>query len=549
MKIETHRPSLRSLPAMTRKLFAAALFLICITHNSQLTTPLHAADGIMDIPTVEAITRKPITDYDFWGLKKKLSLDIRAMDITQFLKYLAAEGNLNIVSTKGVAGPVNLLINDVTIGDALEIVLSMNGFAYQVKSNIIQVMTTAEYKAMFGVEFYDQRQTAIYQLKYASPKNVGTMLGNIKSEIGKIIYDDSTGTLVTIDTPAKLKEIASIINMQELPTISRVMPTDTKVYEFKYAKVDAVKDEIGKVLTPDVGTIRTDLRTNTMVVSDLPGVLKKVEVLVGAFDRKTREVFIEAKIVEVTLGDKFQWGIDWSRIMQMAGSLSAISFTPTVALPLGLTSPYGKIDVSTTSTNDLSIILELLGTVTETRILSNPHITVEEGKESKIEVIEKQPYQEQTTTTASGGTTTTSNSYQWVNVGVSLNVTPRINQDGYISMLIKPEVSSITAWYGGVAQAAGSVPVVKSANAQTTVTVKDGVTIIIAGLVKDNKTKSVYKIPFLGDLPWAGKAFQKISDEVVRTETVVFLTPRIVTGEEGFLLEKDSPKPIKGVRE
>ena len=340
-----------------------------------------------------------------------------------------------------------------------------------------------------------------------------------------------------------------IIKKQELPTISRVLPTETRVYEFKYARVDVVKDEIAKALTTDIGTMRSDLRTNTIVVTDLPHQLVKLDVLIQAFDRRTREVFIEAKVVEVTLSDKFQWGIDWSRIIQMAGSLSAIAIKPEVSLPLALaTGAIGKMTISTTSTNQLSAILETLDSVAETRILSNPHITVEEGKESKIEVIEKQPYQEETTTTASGGTTTASKSYQWVNIGVSLSVTPHINQDGYISMLIKPEVSSISAWYGGAAQAAGAVPVVKSANAQTTVTIKDGVTIIIAGLVKDNKTTSEHKIPILGDIPWIGMGFKKVSDEIVRTETVVFITPRIVTGDVTFLLEKDLPKPSRPIR-
>ena len=115
-------------------------------------------------------------------------------------------------------------------------------------------------------------------------------------------------------------------------------------------------------------------------------------------------------------------------------------------------------------------------------------------------------------------------------------------------MVIKPVVSSISSWYGGAPQAAGSVPVVKSANAQTTVTIKDGVTIIIAGLVKDNKTKSEAKIPVLGSIPWVGWAFKRINDEVSKTETIVFLTPRIVNGEAAFLLEKDQPKPLKGLK-
>jgi type II secretory pathway component GspD/PulD (secretin) len=380
--------------------------------------------------TPQITGRKTICDYDFPGLNKKISLDIRSMDIIDFLKFLAIEGELNIVATKNVTGPINMLINEVTIGDALEIVLSMNSFAYEVKGNIITVMTNAEYKTLYGVDFYDQRQTVIYQLKYASPKNVGAMLGNVKSEIGKIIYDDSTGTLIAIDTPAKIKEMNEVITKQEMPTVARVLPTETKIFELKYTRVDLIKDEVSKALTTDIGTMRIDNRTNTLIISDLPHQIGKIAVMIKAFDRKTREVFIEAKIVEATLTDQFQWGIQWDRIIKILGRAGGYTITPEVNLPLSLTDESGKLTIDTTSSNNLNVILEALSTLTETRILSNPHLTVEEGREAKIEVIEKQPYQEETTTTASGGTTTTSKSYQWVNVGVSLNVTPLINKDG-----------------------------------------------------------------------------------------------------------------------
>jgi len=492
-----------------------------------------------------------INDYDFPGLKKKISLDIRAMDINHFLKFLAIEGNLNIVASKNVAGPVNLLINDVDIGDALDIILSMNNFAYEVHKNVIKVITNDEYKIAYGVDFYDQRQTVIYQLEFASVKNVGTMLGNVKSEIGKIIYDETTGTLVLIDTPAKIEEMEEIIRKEELPTVTRVLPTITKVFELKYAKVEDVKAEITEALTPDIGTVRTDTKTNTMVITDLSHQMEKLETLITAFDRKTRQVFIEAKIVEVTLSDTFQWGIDWDIVLGWAckaGLIGNFVITPEVYLPMGLTDDFGKVTITKVTGRDLNVVLELLDTVTDTRIISSPHIAVEEGKEATIEVIEKQPYEEDTTVTAEGGTTTQSKTFQWVDVGVTLNVTPYINEDGYISILIKPVVSSISTWYGGEPQAEGAVPVVKSANAETTVTIKDGVSIIIAGLIKENKTMTVNKIPFLGDIPVVGKMFQNISDDVRRTETVIFLTPRIVTGEKSFVLKKDMPKSIMGVR-
>lgn len=500
----------------------------------------------------DGLARMPISEYSMPGLKKKISLDVREMDIAQFLKFLAVEGNLNIVTSKDVSGPVNLLINDVTIGDALELALAMNGFAYHVKGNVITVMTTEESKSMFGVDFYDLRRTAVYQLKYASPKNVAAILGSIKSDIGKIVFDDTTGTLILIDTPAKLKEMDVIIKNQELPTVSRVLPTEVRVYEFRYAKVEAIRDEISKVLTPDIGTIRADVRTNTLIITDLPHVIEKTDILVSAFDRKVREVFIDAKIVEVTLNDKFQWGIDWSKVITIAGKTMGMTLIPQAAFPMSLTSAtgMGKLSISTTDPDaKLDVILEALDSLAETHILSNPHITVEEGKEAKVEVIEKQPYEEETTTTATGGTVTNAKSYQWVDVGVSLSVTPAINQDGFISMVIKPVMSSISTWYGGEPQVAGSVPVVKSANAQTTVTIKDGVTIIIAGLVKDSKVNRKQEIPKLGKLPLFGWAFKRVSDEVTRTETIVFLTPHIVSGEEEFLFDRDRTKPLAGLRD
>jgi len=502
---------------------------------------------VLDVTAPESIV-----DYDFPGLKKEISLDIRAMDVSHFLKFLAIEGDLNIVASTNVAGPVNLLINNVSIGDALSIVLSMSNFAYEVQKNVIKIMTNDEYKLKHGVDFYDQRLTVIYQLEFASVKNVGTLLGNVKSEIGKIIYDESTGTLVLIDTPAKIKEMEEIIKKEELPTITRILPTITKVFELKYAKVEDVKSEIIEALTPDIGTLRSDTKTNTLVITDLPHQMKKIETLINAFDRKTRQVFIEAKIVEVTLSDTFQWGIDWNVVLgwayKVGDATTKFLITPEIALPLALTGDYGKVTIDKITGKQLNAVLEFLDTVTDTRIISSPHITVEEGKEATIEVIEKQPYEEDTTVTAEGGTTTQSKTYQWVDVGVTLNVTPYINEDGFISMLIKPEVSSISTWYGGEAQAEGSVPVVKSANAETTVTIKDGVSIIIAGLIKEQKTQTINKIPFLGDIPVFGKAFQNVSDDVRRTETVIFLTPRIVGGEKSFSFRKDMVKPMKGMR-
>ena len=153
----------------------------------------------------------------------------------------------------------------------------------------------------------------------------------------------------------------------------------------------------------------------------------------------------------------------------------------------------------------------------------------------------------ETTTTTTDAATTQSTEFTFVDVGVKLNVIPTINADNYLSIVIKPEVSSITSFFPDSASA-NRVPVVETANAESTVLVKDGTTIIIAGMIKDTKTRSDNKVPLLGSVPVIGKLFNNISDEIQRTETIVFLTPRIISGDESFLLERDMAKKIKGIR-
>jgi type II secretory pathway component GspD/PulD (secretin) len=494
----------------------------------------------------EGVVEERIDPDDFPGFEKKISVDLRGMSVVDVLKFLAVEGNINFAIAPDVAGTVNLLITDVTIRDVFEIILATNRLAYHVQGNVISIISNNEYKIREGVDFFDRRQTVVYQLKFASAQNLGTFLGNVKSDIGKIIFDDSTGLLVLVDTPQKIKEMKAIVDKAEIPTVARVMPTETEVFELQYARVDDVTAELTAALTPEIGSMRIDARTNTMVISDLPHQMEKIKTLIEAFDRKTREVFIEAKIVQVTLSDAFKWGIDWDTLFTEVGGKQNLSITPEVDMPASL-STFGKLSIArTTNEYTLNSVLEAISTIGETKILSNPHIATEEGKEATINVITQQPYS-QTTTTTTDAATTQSTEFTFVDVGVKLNVVPTINADDYLSIVIKPEVSSITSFFPDSASDQ-RVPVIETANAESTVLVKDGTTIIIAGMIKDTKSHSVNRVPVLGHLPVLGRLFSNESDEIQRTETIVFLTPRIITGDESYVLERDLAKDMKGLR-
>lgn len=161
-----------------------------------------AGEGAKDAAATE---KAPKTIEE--GMVKKISLDLRGMDILDTIKFLSMKGNLNIVTSKNVAGRITLFLKDVSIADTLEVILLTNKLASVTKNNIITIMTEAEYGELYGEKFIDKRELKTLKLDYAKPSGVGVALESIKSTIGKIIMDDATGTMILIDTPDKIAEM------------------------------------------------------------------------------------------------------------------------------------------------------------------------------------------------------------------------------------------------------------------------------------------------------------------------------------------------------
>jgi len=195
---------------------------------------------------------------------------------------------------------------------------------------------------------------------------------------------------------------------------------------------------------------------------------------------------------------------------------------------------------------DLNMVLRAIEGIGETKILSNPHIATLDGKKAEIKVTTREPYSEAKLET--GSTNVVGETFQFIDVGVSLDVTPRINDEDMISMLIRPEISSVIARYKGSIPSTDGVPVVRTSYADTSVLIKNGETIIIAGMIENEKQESESRVPILGRIPLLGVLFRQQVRESKNRELIVFLTPRIVSGERPYLRMKDvkkDPKPLR----
>jgi type II secretory pathway component GspD/PulD (secretin) len=180
------------------------------------------------------------------------------------------------------------------------------------------------------------------------------------------------------------------------------------------------------------------------------------------------------------------------------------------------------------SKRDLDVVLKYVQTLGNTQILSNPKISVINNQEAKIHVGERQAYVTSTTTTGQS-TSTVSEEVTFVDVGIQLSVTPTINDDGYVLMKIKPEISSVVSFLD--TKSGNKIPIIDTSVAETTVMVKDGATIIIGGLRREDKVSSAEQFPFLSKIPILSFFFKQQVKKTEKTELLIMITPHIITGD------------------
>lgn len=505
----------------------AAIYILVLLNSAVLYAQDLKNETTKDsIPSKEAPiaaeTSSVVVDSDKGIKENKISLDLKGLDVVDVLKIISMRSGLNIVIGKNVTGRVTMFLKDVNIWDAFEIIIASNNLAYDKKDNIINVMTDKEYEFIYGERFSDRKQLLMKELKYAKAQDVSKSLVQIKSNIGRIVIDEGTNTLVILDTLEKIAQMSPVIENLD-------KPIETKVFELKYANAEKVSGKILEALTKGIGTMRTDERTNKIAITDYPGRIGEVSKLIEAFDEKPRQVRIDAEIIEISPEkDEFKMGIDWdawiSKNIRIANSLPLGNLAK-----LSLGSATGSLAVS--EKFDRKGIIDLLRTIGKTKILSSPTIMALNNQEAKILVGTKEAYITSTTSQGGTGTQVTAQEVNFVDVGIKLYVTPTINKDGLVIMKIKPEVSSskltdLTS-EGKITQ----VPIVTTSEAETTVGVKDGSTIVIAGLKKDKKEKEIKKIPLFGDIPILGLAFRSYSSTLTKTELVIFLTPHIIADD------------------
>ncbi|MFO7608611.1 MAG: secretin N-terminal domain-containing protein [Candidatus Krumholzibacteriia bacterium] len=503
-----------------------------------------------------------------------MQLNVKNVSVLEVLALLADAGGFNIAVGGGVKGSVTLSVQDIEPRDLLDLVVGVVDAAYVAENGAIWVMTREDYEKRYGQPFVDNLVSRTFVLEQASVKDV---MPGVTALLGDraIIKPDLAGNTLTIKAAPKLvREAVQMLAALDRPAVTRGFqlhsmsagmaagllakmvgdgavivedPVNQRLvvsaseFELKriegilgqmdvgggiesailpvaHAHADSLADVLRGHLTVDTGMIHSDHRSRQIVVVDYPPVVARIRELARAFDIPQRQVLLEAKILQVSTGREIRSGIDWS-VVQDQMNLSG-SFPTLVTTDPGLRGDLGDL-----SAKNYQIIVQALEIFGETRLLSSPRLMVLDGGSGLIHVGSQVPYKTIDTRETAAGTLNQFEKVVIIDVGVKLEVTVNISGADMIVLKVRPEVSAVTGEADGV-------PIVDAATTDSSLLVQDGNTVILGGLIKDETRKVRKGVPVLSRLPLLKYLFSSNQEETYRSEMIILLTPRIMTGRE-----------------
>lgn len=390
---------------------------------------------------------------------------------------------------------------------------------------------------------------------------------------------------IEIIVKAKGLFLAKIDNVYYIKTGAErtAEPTESDSYQFSYARAKDTAPLIAAQLSSK-DPPQVDERTNTLFFRETRGNIDAIRKLLVQIDKPTKQVMIEARLVEVNANPRQSYGINWSGVtggktINFGGSTLGTSklidaqqqygvdaagrpnFGPKLdangipvqgtnigSLPAAVDPPINFLrDVSRglgaiggqfaiLTAPQLSITLSALNEDSDAEFLANPRVVTADNMQAKIEIIRNQPvpqlnFNEQTATAVFGG-------FQDKKFGNTLVVKPSVNKDNFITLAVKPEISNkVFDQQFTFAGATVTSPVIDTRTLDSNVLIKSGDTLAIGGLLQDEVTKSRTKVPIMGDIPVLGYLFQSRTNARVKRNLLVFVTPTIIDQHYGTGLE------------
>jgi type IV pilus assembly protein PilQ len=260
-------------------------------------------------------------------------------------------------------------------------------------------------------------------------------------------------------------------------------------------------------------------RNSSLIVTDIPEALDNLARIIADIDRPVPQVAIEAKFIETTVNNEDRFGIEWN--LRAAATSGDFNWGKDFGFPL----VFNNMVLGKVSLGELSASLDLLASRGRTRVLANPSTITLDNQTAKMTMSTDVPTRQVSTDPKTGLVMYTWNTQS---IPIELEVTPHVTADGMVVMKVRPNVEAITGYVG---TSDDQRPIVARRTAETQVIVADGEAAVIGGLTRDEETRTIGKIPLLGDIPILGHLFKKTTVTRSKNDLMIFIIPHIMPAE------------------
>jgi general secretion pathway protein D len=495
-------------------------------------------------------TAGPIDRFGTYGFQLE---HVSAADLAKAIEPLVPQAK-----EKGALqaiGPSNLLLVTGTASTVRRIAhilktVDRPGAGRELKIVYLKHAGAEELASQLQAAFEEQTSAESRFQQQISNTSIG--MGSLPTSV-RIIPQPRINALLLVGPERDVNQVQDYVNLLDVEApMGRERLT---ALHLKYLDPTKIAEQLTNVYAQRAGqdpdragmvSIQANPSNNAIILSAPPEDMQLITSLVEDLDVQQEQVMIEVVVAEITTSNSSDIGMEWASIeMPQDGSLTVLGRTnldPSgnllgdvatgAVVPDGFGFAVAKgtfIDQQGNVQARIPFLLNALRDNSDFRILSNPTLWTQDNSEASFNVVEEIPVLKSVIEGGAGTARDVIQNIERIEVGIKLKVTPRVSLNGDVTLKINPEVEAI------LEESSGEMPLtpkIARRAIDTVVTIQDGDTLAISGLIRDNSIKRVRKVPFLGDIPVLGKAFRREIESFQRTNLLVFLTPRIIRTPE-----------------
>jgi type II secretory pathway component GspD/PulD (secretin) len=492
---------------------------------------------------------------------------------------------VNYVIDQRVTGRVNFRsvapIKKSDVIKVMEVILRLNGIGIVEEAGLYRIVPISDLpsepspvgvgRAPEGIKVTGTSLVQVVPVHYIESSEMVRVLQPFASKNAVLVDVPKSNYIIIVDTDANVKRLLKMVEIFDSEELRGITP-QVYVYRVQNSKAEDIADLLQQIFTGDSPTrpgsgaakqtiknpraaglernkevktrteplalqggttalvsesvkIIPDKVTNSIIILATPEDYGRIMQTIEQIDIVPRQVLIEALIARVDLTDDLSFGIQW----KIKNDVSVEPFKNTIDLSgdLDLITPIENANFTYTALDaagNIKLLLQSLAEEGKATVMASPHIMVSDNRDARIQVGQQVPIP--TSETNVEGTTDIQRTFQYKDLGIILEVTPQVNESGLVALELRQEVSSSTI--SDVAIAAGATPVLNKTETTTNLVARDGETIIIGGLIREDASKGSQGVPFLHKIPILGYLFGSKTRDIARIELIVLLTPHVI---------------------